>query len=277
MAYSTGSFGFSYMLTPIVKRLMIANVVVFFLTLLIGQDFVFEWFAFQPTRIFFRPWGPITYMFLHGSFMHLAVNMLVLFFFGPPLEGKWGEKEFIRFYVTCGLGGVALSYLFLPSWVVGASAAIYGLMLAFAMNWPDAPIYVWGIFPVKAKYLVGFLFVLSALSAVQGTGGGTAHFAHLGGLAAAFIYLRADWRPGQGINRLKKAATKGRRHAIVPRDDNDDEQRGAHASAGHRREDTALFDKVDQVLDKISATGMSSLTKDELKLLDEVSKRHRSN
>ena len=72
MAYSTGSFGFSYMLTPIVKRLMIANVVVFFLTLLIGQDFVFEWFAFQPTRIFFRPWGPITYMFLHGSFMHLA-------------------------------------------------------------------------------------------------------------------------------------------------------------------------------------------------------------
>jgi len=215
--------------------------------------------------------------------MHLAVNMLILFFFGPPLEGRWGEREFLRFYVICGLGGVALSYLFLPNMVIGASAAMYGVMLAFAMNWPDAPIYVWGIFPVKAKYLVGFFFVLSALSAFQssaggmGAGGGVAHFAHLGGLIAGFFYLRSDWRPGRQLDRIKKAATRSRRLAIVPRDEGSEEHPGAGTSTRRPREEAVLYEKVDAVLDKISATGMSSLTSDELKLLDEVSKRHRTN
>jgi membrane associated rhomboid family serine protease len=281
MAYSSRSFGFSFMITPMVKRLMIANVAAFVLSLMIGQGFVFEWFAFQPTRIIFRPWGPITYMFLHGNLMHLAVNMLILFFFGPPLEGRWGEREFLRFYVICGLGGVALSYVFLPNMVIGASAAMYGVMLAFAMNWPDAPIYVWGIFPVKAKYLVGFFFVLSLLSAFQSSsgagGGGVAHFAHLGGLITGFLYLRSDWRPGGQLARIKKAATRSRRLAIVPRDESADELKGVDSSTRRPREDAALYGKVDAVLDKISATGMSSLTPDELKLLDDVSKRHRTN
>jgi membrane associated rhomboid family serine protease len=283
MAYSTRSYGFSFMLTPMVKRLMIANVAVFVVTMILGQPFVFEWFAFQPTRIVFRPWGPLTYMFLHGDLMHLAVNMLILFFFGPPLEGRWGEREFLRFYVICGLGGVALSYLFLPNMVIGASAAMYGVMLAFAMNWPDAPIYVWGIFPVKAKYLVGFFFVLSVLSAFQsspggmGATGGVAHFAHLGGLIAGFFYLRSDWRPGGQLARMKKAVTQSRRLAIVPRDEGAEEHPGADTSARRPREEAVLYEKVDAVLDKISSTGMSSLTSDELKLLDEVSKRHRTN
>ncbi len=283
MAYSTRSYGFSFMLTPMVKRLMIANVAVFVVTMIVGQPFVFEWFAFQPTRIVFRPWGPLTYMFLHGDLMHLAVNMLILFFFGPPLEGRWGEREFLRFYVICGLGGVALSYVFLPNMVIGASAAMYGVMLAFAMNWPDAPIYVWGIFPVKAKYLVGFFFVLSLLSAFQsspgaaGGTGGVAHFAHLGGLIAGFFYLRSDWRPGGQLARIKKAVTRSRRLAIVPRDEGSEEHPGEGTSARRPREEAVLYEKVDAVLDKISATGMSSLTSDELKLLDEVSKRHRTN
>ena len=278
MAYSDRTYGFSFMLTPMVKRLIIANVAVFFVTLIIGQGNVFDWFAFQPTRIFVRPWGPITYMFLHGGLMHLALNMLILFFFGPPLEGRWGEREFLRFYAICGLGGVALSYLFLPNMVIGASAAIYGLMLAFAMNWPNVPIYVWGIFPVKAKYLVGFFFLLSLLSALPSAGGaqaggGTAHFAHLGGLIAGFLYLKSDWLSRSQLGRMKKAAARSRRLAIVPRDESGDEQ----SAEGQRREDAVLYDQVDEVLDKISATGMSSLTADELKLLDEVSKRHRTN
>jgi len=166
MAYSTRSFGFGSMLTPVVKRLLIANVAVFAVMLVPGADRIaIDWFAFQPTRIFIRPWGVFTYMFIHGGFMHVAMNMLVLFFFGPPLESRWGGREFFKYYVICGLGGVALSYLFLPAAVIGASAAIYGVMLAFAMNWPDAPIYVWGIFPVKAKWLVAFFFVLTLVSA----------------------------------------------------------------------------------------------------------------
>ena len=110
------------MLTPWVKRLLIANTVVFFATAVIGPELVFEWFAFQPGELILRPWGPVTYMFLHGDLWHLLSNMLVLFFFGPPLEGRWGGREFLRFYFVCGVGGVALSFLFQPDWVVGSMA-----------------------------------------------------------------------------------------------------------------------------------------------------------
>ena len=287
MAYASRGFGFSYMLTPVVKRLLIANVVVFFVMVVVGppadpreMHVLIEWFGFQPDLrgLIYRPWGPVTYMFLHGSFWHLAFNMVMLFFFGPPLEARWGDREFLRYYIVCGLGGVALSYLFQPAWVIGASAGLFGLMLAFAMNWPNVPIYIWGIFPVQAKYLVGFLSVVTLLSAVNGAeGSNVAHFAHLGGLLAGFVYLKADWRPGDRLQKIQRAATRRRRLAIVPRDENGEEHPGVLSSGKRAREDTVLYDKVDAVLDKISAEGMSSLTPDELKLLDEVSKRHRSN
>jgi membrane associated rhomboid family serine protease len=278
MAYASRDFGLSFMLTPMVKRLLIANVVVFILTMAVGQGFMFEWFAFQPGKLILRPWGPLTYMFLHVDIWHLVVNMLVLFFFGPPLESRWGGREFLRFFAVCGLGGVALSFLFQPDWIVGASAATYGLMLAFAMNWPTVPIYVWGIFPVQARYLVGFLFVVTLWSAGPGAqGSSVAHFAHLGGLLSGFLYLKADWRPGERLKQMQRSATRRRRLAIVPRDANVDEQRGVQAPGKRVREDAALYDRVDAVLDKISAEGMTSLTAEELRLLDEVSKRHRSN
>jgi membrane associated rhomboid family serine protease len=283
MSYQTGygfnSFGLGLSPTPMVKRLLVANTVVFFVTLLPGVGgFIFDWFAFQPTRIVFVPWSPVTYMFLHGGLGHLFFNMLMLFFFGPPLEARWGEREFLKFYVICGLGGAALSFAFLPASIVGASGALYGVMLAFAMNWPNAPIYVFGIFPVPAKFLVAFMALANLLSATGSAegGGGVAYLAHLGGLAAGFIYLKADWRSGKALDSLRKSATKKRRLAIVPGDDGDEEQR-ASGRRSPPREDAALYDKVDAVLDKISAQGMSSLTDAELRLLDEVSKKHRTN
>jgi len=274
MAYEARGFGVSLAPTPVVKRLLIANVAVFFASMVIGQGFFVEWFSFQPGNLLGRPWGAFTYMFVHGNFMHLLVNMLVLFFFGPPLEGQWGEREFTKFYFICGLGGVALSFLFVPAAVVGASAAVYGVMLAFAMNWPNSPIYIWGIFPVKAKYLVAFFFVISLVSAFGSPGGPVAHFAHLGGLAAAFVYLKLDWRPTGKIDRLKKA-TRVRRLAIVPRDEEEEEDRlrSTPVTPWARVDERRLLDAVDRVLDKISAEGMSSLTTEERKLLDEVSKR----
>ncbi len=269
---------FSYQLTPWVKKLIIANVVAFVLTLLIGADIALDWFAFQPRRVLVRPWGALTYMFLHGGFWHLAMNMLVLFFFGPALEARWGSREFIKYYLICGAGGVALSFLFAPYNIIGASAAVYGLMLAFAMVWPTAPIYVWGIFPVQAKWLVAFLSVLTFMSAFGGAGGGVAHFAHLGGLVTGFIYLKSDWKASEKLKKFTSAARGARRLAIVPSED------AASASASKPRradssheEDKATLDAVDQVLDKISAEGMSSLTDDERKLLDEVSRRRRMN
>ena len=282
MSYQTGygfnSFGLGLKPTPMVKRLLIANTVVFALMYVAGP-FMMDWFAFQPTRIALRPWAVLTYMFLHGSLGHLFFNMLMLFFFGPPLEARWGEREFLKFYVICGLGGAALSYVFLPNSIIGASAAMYGVMLAFAMNWPNAPIYVFGVFPVLAKYLVGFMALASLLSAMGSAQGGSniAHFAHLGGLIAGYIYLKADWRTGQAFQGLERAAKKKRSLAIVPRDEAEERGSAHRGRAQAPAEDAALFDEVDAVLDKISAEGMSSLTAAELDLLDRVSKKHRTN
>lgn len=268
---------FGYNLTPWVKRLLIANVAVFMVTM-VNQEFFFRWFAFVPRAVLTQPWGAFTYMFLHGDLWHLLVNMLVLFFFGPPLEAKWGSADFIKFYLVCGLGGVALSFLFAPAaWIVGASAAIYGLMLAFALNWPDQPIYIWGIFPVKAKWLVGFLFAVSLFSAVGNGGGNIAHFAHLGGIITGFLYLRSEWRPGRSRGG-RTVRVRIRRMAPVPREEPRQEAKpGAAAEKPLSGKEGAVLDEVDRILDKISAEGMKSLTPEERETLDNVSRRSRSN
>ncbi len=273
------SFGIGLKPTPMVKRLLIANVVVFAVQLVLPTAFMHDWFAFQPQRIVFRPWGPFTYMFLHGGIMHLVGNMIFLFFLGPPIEARWGEREFLKFYIICGLGGVALSVVFMPASIIGASAAVYGVMLAFAMNWPNAPIYVLGIFPVLAKYLVAFMGVFALLGAqgsATGGAGGVAHFAHLGGLLAAWIYMKADWRTKAPLEGFKKAQKK-RRLAIVPGEESSADEQGSRRARRKVPEESALYDQVDAVLDKISAEGMSALTTEELALLDEVSRKHRSN
>jgi membrane associated rhomboid family serine protease len=259
-----------------VKRLLIANGVAFFVTLVIGPRFVYQWLAFHPSRVLLQPWGALTYMFVHADFWHVFMNMLVLFFFGPSLESRWGSRDFLQFYVICGLGGVALSFLFAPSAaIVGASAAVYGVMLAFAMAWPNAPIYIWGIFPVKAKWLMAFLFTMTFMSALGGAADGVAHFAHLGGIVTGFLYLKSDWR---GTERFSKARTVVRRKlAIVPREEKKVGVATGSPSRESGNEERALLDAVDRVLDKISAEGMSSLTPEERKLLDDVSRRQRSN
>lgn len=212
MAYR-GSFTFGFGLTPWVQRLIIANAVMFLLTYL--DPGLYNYLAFVPLDIIGRPWTIVTYMFAHGGFMHLFFNMLALFFFGPALEARWGSREFIKFYVICGIGGAALSFLFAPhSPIIGASAAVFGVMLAFAMNWPEMPIYIWGIFPIQARVLVLILAVFSLLSAFGGSNDGTAHFAHLGGFAAGFLYLKLD-RHNSPLARLKKISAK-RRMTVVP-------------------------------------------------------------
>ena len=274
--YRDGGMIFGYQLTPWVKRLLIANTIVFALTSVIGGGFVLDWFSFQQTKIFIRPWTHLTYIFLHGDFWHLLMNMLGLFFFGTHLESKWGSREFIRYYLVCGLGGVALSFLFLTNPPIGASAAVYGVLLAFAMTWPNAPIYVWGIFPIQAKWLVGFFVVVSFINAFGAVGGGVNHFAHLGGFAAGFLYLKTDWRASQAIQGIQKAARGGRRFAIVPREEREEARSGLNQESVDAAEETTL-DAVDRVLDKISAEGMASLTEQEKQLLDQVSKKHRTN
>ncbi len=275
-----GAPTFSFQLTPVVKKLIIANVVIFVVSRVIGDGLVEGLFAFHPRRVLLQPWGAVTYMFLHGDLMHLAGNMIVLFFFGPPLEARWGSREFTKYFLICGMGGVGLSFIFASSAsIIGASAAVYGLMLAFAMTWPKAPIYVWGIYPVQARWLVAFFFLLAFTSAFGGAGGGIAHFAHLGGLVTGFIYLKSDWKASDKLQGFARAAgAKARRLAIVPSEDTSRSSASKARSADALgTKEKATLDAVDQVLDKISAEGMSSLTDDERALLDEVSRRQRTN
>ena len=278
MAYR-GSFSFGFGLTPWVKNLIIANVVIFIVDGFMLRGLLSNYMAFVPGRILVAPWTVVTYMFAHGGFWHLFLNMLVLFFFGPPLEQRWGSSEFLKYYLLCGLGGAALSFLFAPmSPIIGASAAVYGVMLAFAMFWPDSPIYIWGILPVKAKYLVMFMAAVSIMSMFgSGRGDNIAHAAHLGGFAAGFLYLRLG-SPGGGMGGLRRMMGR-RKLKVVSRDDSSRSSPIRPAPTPRRRgsgEEEKLLDELDRVLEKISTEGMSSLTAQERKLLDEVSRRYRT-
>lgn len=272
-----GAGGFQFSATPWVKRLLAVNAAVFLISVAVGPGVFADLFAFQPGRFLARPWGMVTYMFVHGGLWHLLMNLLVIFFFGPPLESKWGSGIFLRYYLVCGLGGVLLSFLFVDAAIAGASAACYGLMLAFAMTWPNAPIHIWGVVPVKAKWLVGFLAALSFVSAVGPTRDGVAHLAHLGGVATGFLFMKSGWLEAGGAGQAGGRGTPGRRRpvrAAPPRAREALERRRVEKRAAQER---AQLDAVDAVLDKISARGVESLTAKERELLDRVSRKQQTN
>ncbi len=177
------------------KRLLVANVLGFLVLSLVPQNVVLAWLGFAVPGALQRPWTAVTYMFVHGGFFHLFSNMLVLFFLGPRLERKWGGRFFLKFYFVTGLAGALSSILLFTmlgqaTVMVGASAAIYGLLVAFALNWPNQRILLWFLVPVRAKWLVGALAGFTLLSTLGGVQDGVAHWAHLGGLVSGFVYLR---------------------------------------------------------------------------------------
>ncbi len=280
--------------TPWVKILLISNAVVYLVTLVVGRGPIFDLFAFSPDRILQQPWGMLTYMFVHAGFWHLLMNMLFIFFFGPPLEERWGSEMFLKFYLVCGLGGVLLSFLFAEATIVGASAACYGIMLAFAMAWPNQPVYVWGVWPVKVKWLVTFMVAISFASAIGPTRDGVAHLAHLGGVIVGFLFVKSGWLPAgawEQPRRTRAAKRPGSTPGPAKRGPGwTAKRRGTSASstpigdAFERRkvrkrmsEERAELDRVDAVLDKISAHGIDSLTAEERDLLDRVSKQTKAN
>ncbi|HEX8453644.1 MAG TPA: rhomboid family intramembrane serine protease [Longimicrobium sp.] len=291
MAYrSSYDSPFRSSVTPWVAKLLIANTAIFIVVLLLGKtsagSVVLDYLVLDRDRLLTRPWTVVTYAFTHAEVLHYLFNMVGLFFLGPPLEDRWGGRAFLRFYLVAALGGAIFS-LFVSGSVLGASAAVNGLLLAWALIWPDAQIYLFGVIPVKVKYLAIGLAVISLLnSAGSGPGDGVAHLAHLGGFVAAFIYLKSPWAPSEWgevparpSKRKKKenalAAWVGKKRSgpqpvastpVTP-----------HPSAPAHRAERELLDDVDRILDKISAQGLGSLTDDERKRLDEVSRRYRTN
>jgi membrane associated rhomboid family serine protease len=264
-------------MTPWVGRLIAANVVVFLLqkTIFVAPRFLAV-VGFVPLAAFAQPWTFFTYMFVHANFLHLAFNLLALFVFGPSVEERMGGGHFLAYYLLCGLGGAVLSFVLMQfrailTPVVGASAAVYGVMLAFAWAWPDQPIYVFPLpEPIAAKWLVTFAVAISFVLALLPANDGVAHLAHLGGFATGFLYLKAaSWRLSRAEHRVRRAAEPS--VLVHP----GRVARASDASKPRRIEREPTQTEIDRVLDKISARGIDSLTPAERRFLTEMSRKMR--
>ena len=219
-SYGSNRGGFLSNIPTAVKNIIIINVMIMIMTSL-NEEFMVEKFAlFYPTSPFFHWWQPVTHMFMHGGFWHLFFNMYTLYIFGSVLERVWGPKKFLIFYFVTGLGAAAIhtgvEWIQMQGWLaqaaegshsalmaihslkmtptVGASGAIYGVLMGYAMLYPDSILTL--IFPpisLKAKWFVLIFAAIELLTGVTGTGGGIAHFAHLGGLIFGYILIRV-WK-----------------------------------------------------------------------------------
>jgi membrane associated rhomboid family serine protease len=223
--------GRSQVIPPVIKNLIIINVVVFLVQWTFenrGSAWMENFFALHDIRSsFFKPHQIITYMFLHGGFMHIFWNMLILWMFGSILENYWGPKRFLTFYIVCGIGAALLHLLVVyheltPTWqtinnyglhdqdflrfnpkselntaTLGASGAIFGCMVAFGLLFPNSLIYIYALIPIKAKWAVLAYVVYELFLGVQNSAGdNVAHWAHLGGglvgLLLVFYWRKTD-------------------------------------------------------------------------------------
>lgn len=245
-------------LSPFIKAMLIANTGLFLLQLVWPDLTIIA--GLSPARFFSQfpnlLYQPFTYMFLHGGFMHLFFNMFVLWMFGTEIEFTWGTKAFAKFYLLAGLSGALLAMLVNSgqmSVVIGASAAIYGVFIAYWLMYPNRSIYLYFLIPVKVKWfvpgfmLVGFLF----------GGAGISHMAHLGGAIFGLIYLKSKWRFGKIAKPLHnfKAA---RQEAKFEK---------------NRVDAETTMKKIDAILDKINEVGIENLSKSERKFLDDASSK----
>jgi len=269
-------------ITPWVGRLMAAHlgVLVLLMAVLTAPAFT-QALQFDPAAPLARPWSALSYMFVHAGPLHLGINLLLLFMFGPPVEDRLGGRRFLLLYLACGLGTAAFAaglggVLDLPP-VLGASGAILGIALAFALLWPDAELVVFPFpVPLSAATVLGIVVVLDLLGALRFAGDGIAHVAHLGGLATGYAWFRV-----QGLARQRPAlpARTARRPVMVTQLQLRHEERAPVVPPPPARVEPAVappeFERAEmnRVLDKISSTGMASLTAAERRFLQDVAEK----
>jgi membrane associated rhomboid family serine protease len=286
-------------ITPAVEWLIGINVVIYFLQLtVVSADDMQRALGFAAGDLSTTWWKAFTYMFVHGGLLHVAGNMYMLYLFGPRVEHVWGTKPFAQYYIVCGLGAWLLQIMLIHGGLlIGASGAIYGVMLAYAMRWPNDELFFMGVVPVKVKFLLAGYVILDLALGAQGSASGTAHWAHIGGLATGFVYLRLV--ASDGLERFRPrvaqvAEISDEPPRAVPRSlprpreqrQEIDEivakskavvaRRPAAPTPGPKLAPPRKSDELNLVLDKISATGIDSLTSDERRLLEEMSRRLRS-
>ncbi len=184
-----------------VKWLLISNTGIFVLCVLLPSRIVFQllgWFALSPEMVLkqFAIWQLVTYMFLHGGIGHILFNMLTLWMFGMDLERDWGTKIFLKYYFLCGVGAGICDVLVnaltghFNTQTIGSSGAIYGLLLAFGVLYPDRIVLMSFLFPIKAKYFVMIMGAIAFLNSFGSAGSGVSNVAHLGGMLFGYAYLR---------------------------------------------------------------------------------------
>lgn len=245
-------------------KLIIVNVVVFVFQFLFLNRYI-AYIGLVPALAVgkFWLWQFVTYMFLHGGFFHIFFNMLVLWMFGTEIENYWGSSEFLRYYFVTGIGAGITNCVFalhssIPT--IGASGAIFGLLLAYGMSFPDRYIYLYFLIPIKAKYLVLILGAIELLAVASPGGDGVARFAHLGGILFGYVYLKKE----RIIHEARRVIARGdtrRRTFKVLRFGEDNEARDR--------------ERVDAILDKINREGIDSLTNEERDFLVKTGDRRR--
>jgi len=261
-------------MTPWVLRLLIANLAVFLLTYIDPR-----WMgilALYPDGVLQHPlmaFTIFTYMFVHGGVAHIFFNMLCLFFFGPRLEAQLGGKHFLRLYLLSGLGGALFSFLFARHYpVVGASGAVFGVLLGFAYFWPRERIYVWGVLPIESRILVGIMAAMALFSGVTGSNSGVAHFAHLGGFVAGYGYLR--WRKRRYMRQWRAIPTPKAELAKAARRADDKEAMRRWKSIRLEELHELNRGEVERLLNKLDDGGTASLTHEERAMLDRFASKH---
>lgn len=281
-------------MTPAVKVLLITNAAVYLVQMIsqlahipFSGIFGLSIVAVEKLYVF----QIFTYMWLHGGLFHILFNMFALWMFGRELEEVWGKREFTKYYLVSGVGAgifILLLEIFLggsqPTLTMGASGAIFGILLASAMSWPNREVYLYFFIPVKMKYLVMGFGGIAVLGLLQG-GGNISHAGHLGGLLAGFLYIqyrRSGLAHGVGkmfnLNthgpgeRKGKPRVKKKGNVVEPHD-------GWRDRSQHRREEQLRYkneqERIDELLDRIAKKGWKSLSQKEKDFLQDVSKRKR--
>lgn len=251
-------------MTPWVRRLLIVNVIVFFAQQ--ASPLVVHYGALVPALLLQRPWSALTYMFLHGGLLHLGLNMLILYFFGPRLEHRLGPTHFLGVYFVSGLAAAMSSFFTPAATIVGASGAIYGIMLAYAEFWPRDRLYLYFVVPVEARWVVLGLTGLAIYGIVRtsmGVSDGIAHHAHLGGFAGAWIYLRLLAR-NSAAARFKRKASRSPSRGWARDREAIRRWRSIDRDSLHEVNREAF----DDVMEKLATQGVGSLSDREREFLD---------
>lgn len=224
-------------ITPAVRGLIVANVAVFliqslleFARLEVAASLFVNLFGLRPDLVFsrFYFWQLGTYLFLHGDLGHILINMLMLWMFGAEMERIWGPSRFLRYYFLTGAGAAVLTCIFSPhSRTIGASGAIFGVMLAYGMTFPNREILFWFVFPMKAKYFVLLLGAIELWASSRYLPDGVGHFAHLGGMLFGYLYLRRAWRVREWFAEMRWKARR-RRFRVFEREQENDRRYPYH-------------------------------------------------